>query len=517
MAVITNETACFEARTRSEVMAYFFAYGCELNRPHVLAQMWTGNAYAERNDGQMRNAPRQPASLRQDADPSSATAGADVSLLVPSSVESSATAKSSTARLRDYSLTEPIATGYIPNKGLVYRRRQDEHAEPLIDINDAPGERLWGLLFDLPLETLSALCREFDPERTCELHTAVISITLSANSSRDENNWLAAGELIEVKTLQATSPTIFPASPVKSIVYGLLPTYLAYRAPMYALRALLGYKVSQVDSIRLNGRDTAERLIEEVYYKSPAKFAIYRTSERVAVQYADESSGAEAQRSKMASINPLRSQIAGLIDGWSKSDCEEDRHCAARYNARVAAALNQILLEKDEVGARFTLEGVKDDVIAKRMSRGRVQYVCGALVTAVGLCLAFWIAKVMYGVYSPTNALWLAARAGAVGALFSIAMNIRERKVQLDLNGRDNFADAALRVFVGAIGAGALTCLVHSDALPSATLGGSTFVGSKMSWEVVLAVGFAAGFSERLVTTMFEKFGNDTDPKKKIP
>src|SRR4051812_45514536 len=104
--------------------------------------MWIGGAHAECNDGRMHNAPQPSASLRQDANPPSAITGADVSLLVPSSVEPSVTAKSSTARLRDYSLTEPIATGYIPNKGLVYRRRQDEHAEPLVDINDAPGERL---------------------------------------------------------------------------------------------------------------------------------------------------------------------------------------------------------------------------------------------------------------------------------------------------------------------------------------------------------------------------------------
>lgn len=496
-------------------MTYFFAYGCELNRPHVLASTWTGGAHAEGNDGQLQDARRQSATLQQDEGSTTSNAVSDGPILVTSPTEPIVTTKCSTARLRDYSLREPIATCFIPDKALVYRRRRDEHAEPLIDIDDAPGARLWGLLFDLPLETISALCKEFDPERTCQLHTAVITSVLSTKSVCGEDGSFAPGELVEVKTLRAASPTIFPASPVKSVVNGLLPTYLTYRAPLYALRAILGYKVSQVDTIKLNGRDTADRLIEEVYYKSPLKFAIYRTSERVTIQYADDSSEAEAQRSKMASVNPLRSQIAGLIDGWNKGDCEEDRHCAAQSNARVAAALNQMLLEKDEAGAKFALEGVRDDVIAKRTSRGRVQYVRSALITAVGLCVAFWIAKAMYGAYSPTGAIWLAARAGAVGALFSIAINIRERKVQLDLNGRDNYADAALRVFVGAIGAGALTCLLHSDALPSATLGGSTLTGSKMTWEVLLAVGFAAGFSERLVTTMFEKFGNDTYSRKR--
>ena len=44
---------------------------------------------------------------------------------------------------------------------------------------------------------------------------------------------------------------------------------------------------------------------------------------------------------------------------------------------------------------------------------------------------------------------WNAAAVGALGALFSIALQLRAREVRVDTQPWDNISDAVLRVFVG--------------------------------------------------------------------
>ena len=100
----------------------------------------------------------------------------------------------------------------------------------------------------------------------------------------------------------------------------------------------------------------------------------------------------------------------------------------------------------------------------------------------------------------------------AVSAFFSIAINIQQRKIQTDLNARDNLADSALRITVGAIGAGVLFCLLQSGLLPMSALGAGA-AGQGMVWQVLLVIGFLAGFTERLVPNIFDKMANTAAPE----
>ncbi|MBN3753696.1 hypothetical protein G3N95_12160 [Paraburkholderia sp. Tr-20389] len=272
-----------------------------------------------------------------------------------------------------------------------------------------------------------------------------------------------------------------------------------------------------INDVERGKEDLSERVICEIYYKAPPRYAIYRSSERVIVQYADDrvmdpsnAPLADVQRAKMACLNPLRSQITGLIDGWEKSRKPRIAERARRYNARVAAALNQCL-EGDSTSPMQALTEVRDEIVAERASWGRFLYLLSALAVAALFCVAFWIIKAyLFGPTHPTAALWLAARAGTIGAFFSIAMNIQQRKVLTDLLTRDNIADAALRITVGAIGAGALLCLLQSGITPLANFGNATLVGPAMGWQVILVIGFAAGFSERLVPTIVDKISSQS-------
>src|SRR5215469_14507409 len=113
-----------------------------------------------------------------------------------------------------------------------------------------------------------------------------------------------------------------------------------------------------VEEVQPGGRDLTQAKIEEVYTKVRPLYAVYRTSRRVSVQYADDDGVAASQRAKMAPLNSLRTQINGLIDGWRSSKFKPFQGKARRYDGRVAAALI-LCLEGDGTTALASLTQTK--------------------------------------------------------------------------------------------------------------------------------------------------------------
>ena len=68
--------------------------------------------------------------------------------------------------------------------------------------------------------------------------------------------------------------------------------------------------------------------------------------------------------------------------------------------------------------------------------------------------------KLIYPFPTSNQNIWLAARAGAVGAFFSIALAISNRTVLTNMYRRDNIADASLRITIGIISAAVLVLLL---------------------------------------------------------
>lgn len=225
-----------------------------------------------------------------------------------------------------------------------------------------------------------------------------------------------------------------------------------------------------VSEVRVGVLDAAGAPIEAVYVKNDPHYAIYRTSQRVMIHFADDGEEKKEQQRILATLNPLRNEINALIDGWRTSS-EHDKEAMTRlYDRRIADAL-ALALENDPTSAQALLKGTLDEIAEERQSRGRVEHLILAALTTVAVAVLVILATWIWDADTPNfldhnvNALLFAAAIGAVGALVSIGIAVRERQLTTDLQTRDNVADAVLRVTVGAVGAVLLIAMLRADLI----------------------------------------------------
>jgi hypothetical protein len=262
--------------------------------------------------------------------------------------------------------------------------------------------------------------------------------------------------------------------------------------------------------------DAAGALVTTVYAKQPPYYAVYRTEERVAAQYADDEVTARSQRSAFARLNSSRGEINGLIDGWRLSHNPKHASAAKRYDRRVADALI-IAFEGDVDNACDLLTKIKGDIVDERTSWARFQYLtvaCAASAIAIliiSLLGSDWFSAHIVSIPSVAKSLLVSAAAGTIGAFFSIAIALRTRTILTDIHFRDNAADAALRVIIGLIAASVLICLTKTKVA-------TVFVGDPTTTDYSilygLMIGFLAGFSERLIPDLLAKTTVETSPPR---
>lgn len=277
-----------------------------------------------------------------------------------------------------------------------------------------------------------------------------------------------------------------------------------------------------VSKIRTNQDDANGVVVKSIYARFDPRYAVYRTKERVTIQFADDPVLESEQREKMARLSPMRGEINGLVDGWRTSRYARFQSAALRYDRRVADALI-VALEGDVESALKILPQIRDDVVAERKSFARFMYLAYAAATAALLALLAALATsdmakghtwfVPYGPYTANT--WLAVAGGTLGAFFSIARGISGRSIHTDLQMIDNIIDAIVRIVIGAIAAVVLQALLDSNLfslhLGSAVLGvtdqpmgpdgGSLRITPPL---VLLVAAFIAGFSERLIPDLLD-------------
>ena len=259
-----------------------------------------------------------------------------------------------------------------------------------------------------------------------------------------------------------------------------------------------------IADLEIDGRDSLGKTICDLYGRKPPEYAVYRTTERVNVYYADTGHGdlGAEQRKALARLNPLRGQINGLIDGWrSKPADTEQRKRAHRYDRRVGDAL-VVAFEGDVPNAELLLTDIKQDILNERVAIGRIWYLGAALLTAILLVAALLVSNYGASPDSKATAIRHAAAAGAFGSFFSIALAMRRRTVLPDLQLLPNLTDAMLRVTIGVIAAAVLLGMMLSN-LVTIQIGAVSV--KDLDAVAVVFVGFLAGFSERLVPDLLEK------------
>lgn len=263
--------------------------------------------------------------------------------------------------------------------------------------------------------------------------------------------------------------------------------------------------VGTIANIETGKTDATGAQIKSVYSKIAGVFAVYRTSERVVIQYADDQALGLEQRRALAPLNPLRGEINGLVDDWRNSDRPEDRCRARLFDRRTADALIAAL-QGDQVHGEELLKAVRADVVEERTSIGRVEYLRYASLASLAIFLLFGLLSFLLqvGLFPSQVAetlrnqhLWLASGLGCLGALFSIALSIRARDIRTDLQRRDNIADAILRILIGSVSAVILFAFLKSDfvRIEGLEIGDA----EQFNIHVAIIVAFLAGFSERLV------------------
>ena len=213
------------------------------------------------------------------------------------------------------------------------------------------------------------------------------------------------------------------------------------------------------------------------------------------VHFADNPEIKQAQRKAILPVSAARAEVNALVQGLP---------CRDICDRQLAYAL-QLALDDDIDGAKGTVAAAKAFVLGKRAARGRFQYLkwsYGAAAVLIGL---LFVASRFYPFQEASSDLWLAAKAGLIGAAFSIALAIRGRTVALDTDLLDNVTDGTLRLLIGVISAGVLLLLLACGILPSLKIGDANFSASTLTWQMVLVIGFVGGFMERLVPDLLEK------------
>ncbi len=238
-------------------------------------------------------------------------------------------------------------------------------------------------------------------------------------------------------------------------------------------------RASTLTDIRVGNLDGRGNRITAIYAVQPGEYAIYQAGE-VMVRFADDADKAAAQRKLILPVSAPRAEVSAL---------SQDLACHDICDRQLAYGL-QLALDGEPDGAKATVAAAKAYVLATRAASGRFQYLKWSFITGAGLIVLLSLASLIHPFPEPSSNLWLAAKAGLIGAIFSIALGIRGRTVALDTERLDNITDGALRLLIGIIAAGVLPLLFASGIAPTLKIGGADFKPGTVTWQMVLIIGF---------------------------
>eukprot|EP01037_Dinobryon_pediforme_P007776 gene7776-7842_t len=270
-------------------------------------------------------------------------------------------------------------------------------------------------------------------------------------------------------------------------------------------------------------KDENYNTILSFYSKKAPLYAVYLCPERVMVAYSDDPATAASQRKQLAVLAKFRSEITALLDG-NRPD-PADQHAKrpgvrqrrmntlmASYDERVAFALI-VALEGDPPAANAVLNDLRDEILATRTAQANmITILCGALFTIFIIGLVAFFAPFLNDLIMKAHShpaimfdhgskLGAGAITGAIGALFSVAISLSGRTVNIN-NYFVNAADAMIRIFIGFL-AGTMICALFAADFFRINLGTTSHESPQLLYYAI--AGLLAGFSEQLVPNLLNK------------
>jgi hypothetical protein len=285
----------------------------------------------------------------------------------------------------------------------------------------------------------------------------------------------------------------------------------------------------EIAKIRPAAADARGHEIIEVYFKR-SHYAIYRAkfgnNESVAVQFSQNEELALRQQLHISVLLPLRNKlqylamhIRGLASSARRDSVGESDHC---YFVQIADAF-RLGLENDALLAKEVLQGAIDNVTALLERHARLCYLRAAAKTVAYVTCAWLVVMAMpyaaaaiglptfsAGVLQVATAIF----SGAIGALLSIAIGIRNRTVGLDGDPSANRMEAATRITIGIISAAVLYLMFLQKFFTLFNLEPQL---ESSDVRAALLIGFAGGFLERLVPDLIEKTMTKPNGKGEAP
>jgi hypothetical protein len=267
---------------------------------------------------------------------------------------------------------------------------------------------------------------------------------------------------------------------------------------------------SLLPRIVLAATDKMGQTILQIYL-SGEDYTIYRTRQGVNVNFGDCRERERQQRAKYERISPQLCRLRFLTKQMARFTRSRFTKRGGFYDHQIAAAIYLALQGKTKEANQILNTGLA--LAEERVTNeNRVRYLLACLL--VGLIPVFALCLLNGVMRLPLDEVWvpylMAAAAGAVGAVFSIALRIQDLDLKPFAQSVMNYVMGGLRVLTGFV-AGAIILLilngtVFGEGLVAKLLESPMTELSARSWTCIVLMGFLGGFAERLVPSLLQSF-----------
>jgi hypothetical protein len=258
-------------------------------------------------------------------------------------------------------------------------------------------------------------------------------------------------------------------------------------------------------------KDRLGNQVEDILWVA-RNYAIYRSKKGVEIQFSDDPKEEGDQRRRFTAICPELCELRYFTPQISSAEN------GSLFDHNIAQAMMLVMEGRADVGRRIAQEAL--NMAVERVTNDNT-------IRYVRVCLISWIGCILFGfgLLALSSCLWLfgsncedefklyvvSGLAGATGAILSVATRLQAFRLRPCNQSNMNYWMSAMRVGVGVI-AGLVLFLLAPAALSPATKGLLAHGGNSndLTWHLAAALGFVAGFAERLVPTIMRWTGEQT-------